>query len=124
MDKQEILSSILLSTKELLGIKDPNITAFDTDIIIHINSALQTLKQLGVGPNSGFTISGPSETYQDFLGADVEKFPIVKQYLFLKTKIGFDTPTSSAVLEVYKEMAKEDEWRLMEDVENREIYDE
>ena len=40
--------SILNTIKKMLGL-DANYTTFDTDIIVHINSALMTLTQLGVG---------------------------------------------------------------------------
>ncbi len=46
-------SSILNSTKKILGI-DANYTAFDLDIITHINSVFSGLSQLGVGPIFGF----------------------------------------------------------------------
>ena len=42
--------SILTSTKKLLGIEDDD-TSFDLDVLIHINTALAILNQLGVGPN-------------------------------------------------------------------------
>ena len=42
--------SILISIKKLLGITKDD-TDFDTDIIIHINSVLAVLSQLGVGPD-------------------------------------------------------------------------
>ena len=41
--------SILLSIKKLLGV-EKDYTNFDTDIIIHINTAIMVLSELGVGP--------------------------------------------------------------------------
>ena len=49
------MDSILTSIKKLLGM-DADYTAFDTDVIIHINTALAILCQLGVGPDKGFRI--------------------------------------------------------------------
>lgn len=49
--------SILDTIKQLLGIQS-DYTAFDTDIIVHINSVFMTLNQLGVGPTNCFSISG------------------------------------------------------------------
>ncbi len=48
--------SILTSIKKLLGIEE-SYEHFDADIIMHINSALMILTQLGVGPSEGFSIS-------------------------------------------------------------------
>lgn len=102
--------SILLSVKKLLGI-EPDYTQFDPDIIMNINAALQTLMQIGVGPETGFFISGVNETYKDYLGND-SKMQMVKMYLFYKTKLGFDPPQSTAVMECLKEMIRESEYRL------------
>ena len=44
---------ILPSIKKLLGI-NPEYTAFDNDIIIHINTVFGILNQLGIGPAEGF----------------------------------------------------------------------
>lgn len=54
MGEQE---SILISIKKLLGI-DAFYEAFDTDVIIHINTVFAILTQLGYGPPEGF----PSKT--------------------------------------------------------------
>ena len=53
-------NSILDTIKKLLGIQNE---AFDTDIIIHINSTFMILHQLGIGPANGFQISGSTETW-------------------------------------------------------------
>ena len=44
------MESILTSIKKLLGIPE-DYTAFDDQIIIHINSVFMILNQLGVGPS-------------------------------------------------------------------------
>lgn len=106
------MTSILTTVKKLLGIAE-EYTQFDTDIIVNINSALVTLAQIGIGPTRGFTITGKEETFEDFLGDSFDPlFNNVQMYLYLKTKIIFDPPTSSYVLESYKEQLKELEFRL------------
>lgn len=111
-----MIESILLSIKKKLGI-DATYTAFDTDIILGINSALFTLNQLGVGPVEGFVITGETETWSSFIGSrkDLEQ---VKEYVYLRTKLEFDPPASSYVLSHFEEKAKEYEWRLNVQVEN------
>lgn len=49
----EMTDSILTSIKKLLGI-DENYKHFDPDLVMHINSVLSILMQIGVGPAEGF----------------------------------------------------------------------
>lgn len=110
-DVTAISNSILNSIKKQLGI-DPSIKSFDVDIIININSAIATLAQLGVGPEDGYFIVDEKNTYQEYIGDSISMYQQIKMYLYLKTKIVFDPPSSSYVLESFKEQAKELEWRL------------
>lgn len=100
--------SILNSVKKLIGL-DSAYDAFNKDLIIHINSVLMLLNQLGVG-KKGFTISGWAETWSEFI--DEEQFPMVKSYVAMKTRMIFDPPTSGAVMSALKESIAEMEWRL------------
>lgn len=103
------MDSILDSIKKLLGI-DESYDVFDVDIMIHINSALMTLTQIGVGPESGFFITSSEETWNDFIGSSIN-IEAVKTYVYLKVKLVFDPPAGS-LLESIKEQIKELEWRL------------
>ena len=49
------MDSILTSVKKLLGLAE-GYTAFDADLIMHINSVLMILNQMGVGPEKTFAI--------------------------------------------------------------------
>lgn len=102
--------SILLSIKKMIG---PSIEypAFETDLIIHINSALMVLHQLGIGPAEGFYITGEDESWSDLIG-DVKYLEAVKTYVYLKVRMAFDPPTTGATTDAFKEMIKEYEWRL------------
>lgn len=102
--------SILVSIKKLLGI-DSEYTHFDTDIIMHINSVLSVLTQLGVGPSEGFVIENSNALWTDFLSSarDIE---MVKSYIYLKVRLLFDPPTSSAAMESAKQLISELEWRI------------
>lgn len=101
---------ILDSTKKVLGI-EADYEAFDQDIIMNINAAFMTLQQLGVGPEQGFAIAGEEETWSDFLQEGV-CLSAVRQYIFIKTRLTFDPPTSSFVLEALERQVHELEWRL------------
>jgi hypothetical protein len=102
--------SILDCTKKSLGI-DEDATEFDTDIIMLINSALNVLTQLGVGPTDGYAISSSADTWDQFLGNDL-RLNMAKSYVFLKVKMAFDPPTVGGVLSSYAEQIKEYESRL------------
>ena len=108
-------NSILLTIKKMLGL-EPDYTPFDTDIIVHINSALMVLRQLGVGPVTGFSITGSDETWDNYLDSP-EMLEAVKSYIFLKVKMLFDPPSSSSVLDAMKEQIAEYEWRLNVEVD-------
>ena len=104
------MDSILTSIKKLLGITE-EYDHFDPDIIMHINTALSTLTQLGVGPSEGFMIEDKTATWSDFI-SDKKEVISVKTYVYLKVKKVFDPPLSSIVMEAMNENIKELEWRL------------
>ena len=102
--------SILLSTKKALGISE-DYTAFDPDVIMHLNAALAVLNQLGVGPTEGFAIFDESPTWEDLLGDD-PRYNSVKTYIFLRVRILFDPPTTSYLISALNDQLREYEWRL------------
>lgn len=104
------MGSILTSIKKLLGIAE-DYEHFDSDIIMHINSAFMILNQLGVGPSEVFAIENKDAVWTDFI-SDITKVEAVKSYIYLKVKLLFDPPLSSAVMESIKQMISELEWRL------------
>lgn len=104
------MESILTSIKKLLGIEE-NYEHFDQDIIIHINSTLMILTQLGVGPSKGFMIYDKNSLWSDFIANDAE-IEAVKTYTYLKVKLLFDPPLSSSVIESINRSISELEWRI------------
>lgn len=104
------MDSILTSIKKLLGI-DENYTHFDPDLIIHINSVLAILTQLGVGPENGLTISDKTAVWDDFI-PDSPKLGFVKSYMHLKVRLLFDPPLGSAVIEALNRQIDELTWRI------------
>ena len=101
--------SILTSIKKLLGI-DRSCIDFDLDIIMHINTTLMILNQLGVG-KQGFQIEDDSAEWKDFI-SDKSDFNAVKSYIHLKVKLMFDPPLNSSITQAINESIKELEWRL------------
>lgn len=110
------MDSILVSIKKLLGI-DAAYTAFDVDVIIHINTAFAVLNQLGVGPADGFMIEGEEENWDDYITDS--NFSMVKTFVYLKVRLAFDPPTSTALIESMNNMLNELTWRLELEGQNR-----
>lgn len=105
------MESILTSIKKLLGIGE-DYEEFDQDIIIHINTVLVALTQMGIGPEEGFVISDRTTLWSDFIPDNMVKVENVKTYVYLKVKMVFDPPASSAVADAINRNASELEWRL------------
>ena len=105
------MESILTSIKKLLGITK-DYKHFDDDIVMHINSVFLNLTQIGIGPENGFSIEDDSTDWTEFLTEDHKLFEAVKSYVYLKVRLLFDPPTSSAVMEAINLNISELEWRL------------
>ena len=101
---------ILEEIKNQLGL-EPEETNFDTEIMIHINSVLMVLQQLGF-PAFFATKETMWDEYLDYS----KNTQAIKSYMFLKVKLIFDPPTGS-VLSAYQDQISEFEWRLNVQVE-------
>jgi len=101
--------SILISVKKVLGI-GPEDTAFDEDVIMHVNSAFSTLHQLGHGPDMGFHIEDETAEWDDFSGDPLANS--IKTYVCLKVRLVFDPPSTSFVLNALEKQITEHEVRL------------
>jgi len=110
------MSSILNDVKEQLGIVAED-TSFDNVITIHINTALTTLTELGVGPAEGFMITGATEEWSAFY--EDQRLNSIKSYLFLRVKFLFDPGSfgSGYVLSALERQFQEMEWRLNSEVD-------
>lgn len=107
-------ASILDSVKKALGL-DPELTAFDLDIVMHINSVFTTLHQLGVGtPN--FLIEDQTSKWEDFYDPSSNQNAI-QSYLYMKVRLMFDPPPSAYGMQSLEKMCNELEWRLNVQVE-------
>lgn len=113
---EKVTDSILLTVKKMLGIAEEYL-AFDIDLIVNINSVFLTLNQLGIGPTVPFRIEGTDETWTDFLGDQRNKVAGVETYVYLKTRLLFDPPTNSFLVDAMQKQCDELEWRLNIQVE-------
>ena len=91
--------------------RDLTNTSFDADIIMHINTVIAVLNQFGVGPDTGFTITDKTATWQELLGS-YPNLDSVRSYVYLKVKMIFDPPSSGAVIESMNRVIGELEWRI------------
>ena len=114
--------TILTNIKQMLGLQE-DYTPFDQELVMHINSVLMILNQLGVGKdNFRITLTQDmtdstrmvsTETWTNFLGTDYTgDKEAVKSYVFTKVKLLFDPPASGTLMESYKKLADEFEFRL------------
>lgn len=104
------MESILISIKKLLGIGE-DCDHFDPDIVMHINSVFMDLTQMGVGPSEGFSIEDDMTEWTEFI-PDTKNLQAVKSYIYLRVKLLFDPPASSAVMEAMNRDIQRYEWRL------------
>lgn len=110
------MDSILTSIKKMLGIAE-EYTHFDSDLTIHINTVLSILTQVGVGPSKGYFIMDETQTWTEFLPISEKRLELVKSYVYMKVKLLFDPPLSSAVIESTNKLIAELEWRILASIE-------
>lgn len=116
------IDSILTSIKKLLGITEED-ECFDQDLIIHINSVLAILTQIGIGSSDGFMVIDKSNVWNEFVP---ERVPLnfIKTYTFLKVRLLFDPPQNSSVMNAINNQLQELEWRISVTIENSNKEDE
>lgn len=104
--------SILRTVRDAIGIGADS-SEFDTELVMHINAALGTLNQNGVG--LPVFVEDESLTWAQFKDdTQVEGnvyYHMVPLFVKLSTKLIFDPPPPSAV-EMYKSQVDQMLWRL------------
>ena len=106
-------SSILTTVKKLIGLAEED-ESFDQDLLVHINSALLFLNQIGITVKDDFELEDSSATWTDLLGSDCDPyaFRAVKTYIVLKVRKVFDPPQNGTVMEALNSEIFTLEWRL------------
>ena len=117
----ESSESILNSVKRgLVGISE-DYSVFDSQLIMHINTVLQRLYQLGVGPKEKpFTIADSEATWDQFV--DDETMEMAKSYMVLRVRLLFDPPDSSYAIENIKAQIQEFEWLMNVQVDPEDTF--
>lgn len=107
----EINSSILLSIKKSI-VGPPEYTPFDADLIMHINSQIANLYQLGLDSAKSVVVDGADQLWTDLIPAGDSRLQFVRTYVYAKVKMIFDPPTSTAQMQALKDAAAEAEFRI------------
>lgn len=99
---------VLETIKKMIGPSELY-EGFNTDLLVHLNSIASTLSQMGViSPD----IRIDETTTWDTLISNRDEIEGIKSYMYLKTKLLFDPPANSTILNAYQAEIKEFEWRL------------
>jgi len=110
--------SILTTIKKLLGIA-PEYDVFDTDIIMHINTVLVILYQLGVG-DKPYSITGVDNKWSEIVPEE-SQLEMIKSYIYAKVRLIFDPPSAGSVNSALDNLIKELEWRINVSVDPSEV---
>ena len=112
MSEVQYPSDIKSSIKKMLGLSS-DYTAFDSDIVMLINSAIMELSQLGVC-SPDFQIVDGTETWDDLLGNYTQNGLLngAMTYIYIKVRLIFDPPTSGYVTSAFQKELDELTWRL------------
>lgn len=114
MYEEMTTDSILETVRGAVGL-DLEDSSFDHELVMHINAALATLRQNGVG--FSIVVKDTTETWEQFRDPSQwqanEMFEQVKLFVFIKTKMMFDPPPPS-IVNYMKDNVDELLWRLRE----------
>ena len=108
--------SILWTIKKMLGVQEMD-DYFDTDIMVHINSSLMAVNQLGIGVED-FVVFSQEQQWSDFL-KEGDNYEAIKNYIYIRTRLVFDPPTNSFIVEALNKTMREIEWRLYAKADNK-----
>jgi hypothetical protein len=102
--------SILDSVKKVVGF-EPDYTAFDLDLVMHINMAFGILKQAGVGSDTGFMITDNTTLWAQYL-SDLTLLGMVKSYITMAVRQAFDPPSTSFGQDALQQLITQLIWRI------------
>lgn len=102
-------SSILNDVKQTLGLL-PTDTAFDSDILMHINTVIAIISQIGVPVPIGFEVRDETTQWSDLFTNSL--LNPIKSYMFLRVKLMFDPPASGFATDAVERQIQELEFRI------------
>lgn len=106
---------ILADVAEFVGFQvdenEEEIGPFTSQLLLNINSEISKLVQLGVVPPEMFAEEVTSETTWADILPNESVLSMAKTYVKIGVRLIFDPPTSSALMDAYKNEKDECEWR-------------
>ena len=114
-------TTILQDVKNSIGINpDVEDPVFDASIVMHINSAIAELAELGVREQGKFTVENRGEAWSEYLGDDLKYLTsLVKEYICTYVKLYFDN-NSGTMNSALEEQKNRLEFRIMTTIERHE----
>ena len=103
--------TVLKDVKERLGLLSDE-SAYDSEILGHINTAFLVLNQLGAGEVYKPCTITETTVWNDVIGNEPAQ-EAIKSYIAQKVKQIFDTPTVGVVANALKDNITETEIRLL-----------
>lgn len=109
-------TSILRTIAGMFQIEtDDELMAYQQDLMIHINSAISTLTQIGLGPEDGYEITGTDEKWIELTKGN-KLYGMAKQFIYLDVALVFDIPENSFKVQAYKDKRDETLSRIQYEV--------
>lgn len=106
-----ISESILLSVRPMCNV-DKDDDGFDEKLIPLINAQLMIAHhEIGIGVN-GFNITGPDETWAEWLGAGETRLAAAKTWLGQSVLLQFDPPDNATMAKTLQESVNKTAWML------------
>ena len=111
-----LTDKILDTIKQLLGgAMLSSDTSFDTDVLTHINFAINRLHQIGLPLANKFVCDSTSK-WEDLIEDD-SNLEMVKTYIYAKCKKVFDPPQSATHMQALNDIINETEWCICHELE-------
>ena len=107
-------SESILQSVKMYSLVPEETTIYDAPLTLLINSQLNTIKQLGVGPTNGFAVTDGSDIWGD-LGIDEPLLSAVADFVKISVNLKFDPPSNSFLVNLKQEQLNELVWRITND---------
>lgn len=116
------MESILETVKSHIPMYVEESDDFDNDIIDLINTSFSRLGSLGVKP-AAFFIEDSNAEWEDYIPDDPYLLNLVKTFIKLKTKLMFDPPATSPLLDAINKNISELEFLINDHCDyNKDLY--
>ena len=109
-----VIDQSILQSVKMYSMVPEETTIYDAPLTLLINSSLNTIKQLGVGPLDGFAVTDGLETWGDTGIAD-PLLSAVADFVKISVNLKFDPPSNSFLVKLKQDQLDELVWRITND---------